>query len=249
MYKRYSSIIQLKSREIFFLALKFVCPVLLFSLISVSCGTGEKIIDSPISFSANRIELTKEYIHQHYGITPKDISIVPKIIVLHWTAIGTYDSTFAVFNKETLEGSRPELASAGQLNVSIQFVVDRDGTIHRLMPETWMARHCIGLNYESIGVENVGGVNDKDDLTAAQVKSDIYLVRYLVKKYPTIEYLIGHMEYMDFEGTPLWLEKDPNYHTMKYDPGERFMEAVREGVKDLHLKGVTQILNEQTNLK
>jgi len=44
-----------------------------------------------------------------------------------------------------------------------------------------MARHCIGLNYESIGIENVGGVMIKDDLTAAQIKSNIYLVRYLVK--------------------------------------------------------------------
>ena len=231
------------------LALNCLIPALLMSFILASCGTGEKIVDSPISFSKERIELTKEYIHQHYGLTPKDISIVPKIIVLHWTAIGTYDSTFAVFNKETLEGSRPDLASAGQVNVSIQFVVDRDGTIHRMMHETWMARHCIGLNYESIGVENVGGVNDVDDLTAAQIKANIYLVKYLVKEYPTIKYLIGHLEYMDFEGTPLWMEKDPNYRTMKYDPGERFMEAVREGVAGLHLKGVTEILNENDNKK
>ena len=32
--------------------------------------------------------------------------------------------------------------------------VDRDGTICRLMPETWMARHVIGLNYSAIGIEN-----------------------------------------------------------------------------------------------
>jgi len=93
MDKGHSTLIQLKSRKIFSLALTLISPVLLFSLISISCGTGEKIIDSPISFSSKRIELTEEYIHQHYGITPKDISIVPKIIVLHWTAIGTYDST------------------------------------------------------------------------------------------------------------------------------------------------------------
>jgi len=33
------------------------------------------------------------------------------------------------------------------------------------MPDNWMGRHVIGLNYNSIGVENVGGVDDKQDLT------------------------------------------------------------------------------------
>ncbi len=216
------------------------------TIILSSCSNKPKIIDSPIPFSQNRIELTKQYIKQHYGLTPVDITIVPKIIVLHWTAVGTYDSSFADFNKETLEGTRPDLVSAGDLNVSIQFLVDKDGTIHRLMPETWMARHCIGLNYESIGVENVGGVNDVDNLTDAQINANIELVKYLVKKYPTIKFLIGHMEYRDFEGTKYWLEKDSTYRTVKYDPGERFMTAVRKGVADLNLKGPADIIKEKT---
>ena len=233
--------ISAKTKNIVFKIL-FITAGVIFS----SCSTKMKIIDSPISFSQKRIELTKQYINDHYGLTPSNITIVPKIIVLHWTAIGTYDSSFAVFNKETLEGSRPELASAGDLNVSIQFLVDKDGTIHRLMPETWMARHCIGLNYESIGIENVGGVGDVDDLTDAQIKSNIQLVEYLSKKYPSIKYLIGHMEYRDFEGTTFWLEKDSTYRTVKYDPGERFMNAVRKGVTDLNLKGPSDISKENT---
>ena len=64
------------------------------------------------------------------------------------------------------------------------------------MPSNWMARHVIGLNYSSIGIENVGGKgNKKDDLTPEQLKSNIALVAYLKGKYPTIEYLIGHHEY------------------------------------------------------
>ncbi|MCL5027470.1 MAG: N-acetylmuramoyl-L-alanine amidase [Bacteroidetes bacterium] len=230
-----------KSKNISFKIL-FITAAVIFS----SCSAKIKIIDSPISFSQKRIELTKQYIKEHYGITSNNISIVPKIIVLHWTAVGTYDSSFAVFNKETLEGSRPELVSAGDLNVSIQFLVDKDGTIHRLMPETWLARHCIGLNYESIGIENVGGVDDVDDLTDAQIKSNIQLVEYLAKKYPTVKFLIGHLEYRDFEGTKYWLEKDSTYRTVKYDPGERFMNAVRKGVADLNLKGPSDIAKENT---
>ncbi len=62
-------------------------------------------------------------------------------------------------------------------------------------------------------------------------------MRYLVAKYPTIEYLIGHHEYQAFEDHPLWLERDPDYRTEKIDPGDAFMEAVRAGVADLELKG------------
>src|SRR5690606_2251200 len=109
-------------------------------------------------------------------------------IVLHWTAIEDFESSFRTFDSETLSG-RPDLAGSGDVNVSIQFLVDRDGTIYRLMPETWMARHVIGLNYVAIGVENVGtGTPNTDTLTDAQIAANIDLVRYLAGKYPTIEY-------------------------------------------------------------
>ncbi len=78
--------------------------------------------------------------------------------------------------------------------------------------------------------------NIKDDLTDAQVESNIKLVKYLKAKYPNIEYLIGHHEYRDMEKTQLWLEKDDGYRTKKADPGEKFMNRVRDSVKDLGLK-------------
>ncbi len=227
--------------------IKLFLPIvlLLLSIGFYSCESELNIIDKPVSFSQERVDLTKEYIKTHYGIDAASIKIEPKIIVLHWTAINSFDSSFAVFNMETLQGSRPDLAGAGQVNVAIQFLVDKNGDTYRLMPETDMARHCIGLNYNSIGVENVGGGNDVDNLTDEQIESNIKLVRYLVKKYPTIKYLIGHLEYREFEGHPLWLEKDPNYRTKKTDPGERFMTAVRNAVADLHLKSVKEIREEK----
>jgi len=211
--------------------------------LSAACAHGGRsaaddirIVDKPIPFSEQRIALTRDYIKQHYGLTVQNIEIVPRIIVLHWTAGPTFQGSYNTFVPESLEGSRPDLAGASDLNVGIQFLVDRDGTIYRLMPETWMARHVIGLNYNSIGVENVGGARGVADLTDAQVQANIRLVRYLAHKYPTIDYLIGHYEYRQMENTPLWLERDTTYRTGKTDPGEGFMAAVREGVKDLHLK-------------
>lgn len=208
---------------------------LLCCTLAACASAGPRIVDRPISFSPQRVEMTRDYIEARYGFRPADITITPRMIVLHWTAIDDNEATFRTFNPETLAG-RADLSAAGEVNVSIQFVVDRDGTIYRLMPETWMARHVIGLNYEAIGVENVGGARGIDNLTDEQVAANIQLVRYLRKRYPTIEYLIGHHEYRHFENHPLWRERDPAYRTVKTDPGDRFMTAVRNGVADLRLK-------------
>jgi len=207
------------------------------SLMSYASGTQEiKIIDKPIDFGQKRIEMTKAYIKKHYGFEVSNIEIEPKIIVLHWTAEMSFDKSFKRLQPQKLFSDRKDIAKASALNVSAQFLVDRDGTIYRLMPENWMARHVIGLNYYSIGVENVGGKgNKKDDLTPAQLKSNIALVRYLREKYPTITYLIGHHEYRKMENTDLWLELDKGYRTKKSDPGDKFMSKVREAVADLNL--------------
>ncbi len=201
-----------------------------------SPSPGIVIVDRPVPFSQNRVELTRAYIREHYGLEVADIRIVPKIIVLHWTAVATFQGSYNAFIHDTIPGDRANLAAVGALNVGIQFLVDRDGTIYRLMPETWMARHVIGLNYNSIGVENVGGTRGAD-LTEAQLAANIRLVRYLAGKYPTIHYLIGHHEYRQFEGDPLWLERNTGYRTGKTDPGPAFMTAVRSAVADLHLEG------------
>ncbi len=68
------------------------------------------------------------------------------------------------------------------------------------MPETWMARHCIGLNHVSIGVGNVGD-GEKYPLTDAQVEANAALVRYLAGKHD-ITHLIGHSESRMMEGHP-----------------------------------------------
>jgi beta-N-acetylhexosaminidase len=196
-----------------------------------------KIIDKPIDFGAERIAMTKEYIKTHYGKTVEDIEIIPKIILLHWTADMSFDKSFKRLQPQKLFTDRKDIAKASLLNVSAQFLVARDGTIYRLMPENWMARHVIGLNYSSIGVENVGGEgNKKDDLTPAQIKSNIALVQYLKAKYPSIEYLVGHHEYRQIEQTSLWLEKDAGYRTVKSDPGDVFMNKVHSKTKSLGLK-------------
>jgi beta-N-acetylhexosaminidase len=190
-----------------------------------------EIVQTPIKFGDKRIKLTKEYIKTHYHIDVKDIKIVPKIILIHYTAIDGFEESLARFKSETLPNDRPEISQASALNVSTHFMVERDGTIHQLMPLNFMARHVIGLNYSSIGIENVGGEGYVQDLTVDQLLANIFLVNYLKKRFPSIEYVVGHHEYRCFENTPLWLEKDANYRTTKYDPGKIFMRDLRGNIK------------------
>jgi beta-N-acetylhexosaminidase len=204
-----------------------------FLLLSLCVHATIQIIDSPIIFDDERVSLSKEYIHEHYGMKVDDIQIQARMIVVHWTATNDFKCSMQRFTRPLLPSDRPLIKQASPLNVSTHFVVDRNGTIYRLMDEKMMARHVIGLNYCSIGIENVGGENNIDNLTPAQFKANIKLIKYLKDKHPEIEYLIGHHEYTDFTDHPLWLEKDEDYRTLKYDPGDDFMSRLRSNFPSL----------------
>jgi N-acetylmuramoyl-L-alanine amidase len=200
--------------------------------------TSIEIINKPITFKKSRIDMTKKYIKKHYVLKVKNIEIIPKIIVLHWTAYMSFEKSFKRLKAQKLFSDRKDIAKASSLNVSAHFLVDRDGTIYRLMPETTMARHVIGLNHAAIGIENVGGTIDLP-LTEAQVQSNIWLVKYLASKYE-VEYVIGHYEYTNFVGHELWLEKDEAYRTEKTDPGVDFINAIRKKTSKQNWKPVPQ---------
>ncbi len=204
--------------------------------LSLSSCKSSRIVDRPIDFEQDRIDLSLEYMNERYGLNKETPAIDPKMVVLHWTAIPTLEGSFNAFKRSRLPQSRKAISGASQLNVSSHFLVDRDGTIYRLMPETLMARHVIGLNHVAIGVENVGGTNETP-LTDAQLQANIWLVNYLSDKYD-IEYVIGHYENTNFEDHELWLEKDVGYRTEKTDPGKEFMKKVREATKNRNFKEV-----------
>jgi N-acetyl-anhydromuramyl-L-alanine amidase AmpD len=195
--------------------------------------TSINIIQLPINYSKERTELSIEYLKNRHGIEQSTPIIKPIMIVLHFTDGGTINSIHDYFNAATIEDSRAINKRVSALNVGSQFLIDRDGKIYQLMPDNYLARHAIGLNYCAIGVENIG--SEKEPLTEEQVIANAKLVRHLCNKYK-IEYLIGHSEYIKFRNTPLWKETDSKYITYKSDPGEKFMEGVRKLTMDLNLK-------------
>ncbi|BCA94639.1 hypothetical protein TUM19329_10000 [Legionella antarctica] len=91
-----------------------------------SCYDPQVIHQKPIQFNKERITLTRDYQLTHYGIDSKSIDIEPKMIVVHWTCIPSFDVTVidkilshinkkpgnqaTVFNTLTIRGP-PELVS------------------------------------------------------------------------------------------------------------------------------------------
>lgn len=211
-------------------------PFILLALLFTSCQT-YKVTQKPITFDETRKQLTLEYLDEHYNLQQDQPTIDPKMIVVHWTVIPTMEKTFDAFNPSTLPDWRPEIQAASGLNVSSQYVIDQNGKIYQLLPDTLMARHVIGLNHCAIGIENVGG---RDlPLTKAQLRSNAALIKKLSQKYP-IEYVIGHYEYQKFIGHPLWKETDANYLTKKSDPSKTFMADLRRRLKRLDLKALPE---------
>ncbi|MEL6345395.1 MAG: peptidoglycan recognition family protein [Myxococcota bacterium] len=200
----------------------------------------------PIQYGPTRMRLTAAYQRAHRGpdaVTGDDDAdsrMVPRMIVLHWTASGYARSTWFTFDPER-RPRRPDLNDAKALNLSTHFLVDRDGTIYQLMDETRIGRHVIGLNHVAIGVENVGD-GQRYPMTDAQVQANVALVQYLVARYESITHLIGHYEYQQFERSA-----HPYFHdieskrSQKIDPGAEFMRAVRQKTLISGLEGAPSI--------
>ena len=192
-------------------------------------------VDRLINYDDARRALTVEYRRLHEGGDPQDVIIEPRLVVLHHTGGSSVDAAWRYFNRPKIESGRKTLAKAGDVNVGAQFLVDRDGTIFRLMPENWHARHCVGFNHLAIGVENVGD-GKEHPLTDAQVEANAALVRYLAATYP-ITHVIGHNEANSMREHPYFHEEVAGYKTRKGDPGPAFMTAVRARIADLELAG------------
>lgn len=210
--------------------------ILLFLLFKVNPLFAQQIsiIEKPIIFDATRTKLSIDYLKRRHNLIQETPTIKPSMIVLHWTASRSLMGTYNAFNKSILPSDRKSLSGASSLNVSSHYLVDRDGAIYQLLPDTTFARHVIGLNYCAIGIENVG--SDNYPLTKAQLVANEKLVRYLHAKYK-IQYLIGHYEHTLFKNTSLWRESNPYYHSGKIDPGKTFMRNIRAELADLGLNG------------
>jgi len=204
-----------------------------------SSGTKELIdvVSKPIVFDAQRKFLTALYREKHTGDCNREkdgldvcVTIKPKIIILHMTDLETLETSFDYMKEPVLKEERDKLLSRSydRVNVSVHFMIDRDGTIYSLMPENYMARHAMGVNHLAIGVENVG--MNHTGPTREQIDSDVKLVRYLMSKYniPAKD-VYSHAEVAELRDkkSPFFVEQEKDYFMPKYC-GEKVITEVRK---------------------
>lgn len=150
------------------------------------------IVERPIPLTAERRADTEDYAMRHYGLR-RHVNARPRVIVQHVTVTPDVQSVFRTFEPNTPDVSLRELPG-----LCTQFVIDRDGTIYQLTPITFMCRHVVGLNHQSIGIEHVGR-NDAEVLQSApQMEASLRLTQWLRCRFRiAVPNVIGHSESLE----------------------------------------------------
>ncbi|MDP9384711.1 MAG: N-acetylmuramoyl-L-alanine amidase, partial [Actinomycetota bacterium] len=148
-----------------------------------------KIRWHPIPFGAERRKQMRAYARRHYDLDRARL-LEPKVIVQHYTATATLESAF-----NTFAANEPDPELGEHPGVCTHFIVDRDGTIHRLVRLKWMCRHTIGLNHTAFGIEHVGRSDAEVMGNRRQLAASLRLTRWLQARHgiATAD-VIGHAE-------------------------------------------------------
>lgn len=144
-----------------------------------------------IPYDDQRRAQMADYALRHYGV--RSTVVHPERIVLHLTDSDTGDAAIAHFT-----ANEPQL---GELpGVCAHYLIDQDGTVRQLVPDTLMCRHVIGLNDRALGIEVVQRIGDDPRAAAeqvlarpAQVRSLLELLTVLLDRYQLpVNAVIGH---------------------------------------------------------
>jgi N-acetyl-anhydromuramyl-L-alanine amidase AmpD len=141
------------------------------------------------------------YAERHYGLRTYRL-IHPHVIVIHFTVTPSFQSTYNTFAPDVPDSELHELPGT-----CAHFVVDKNGTIHQLVPIGVMCRHTVGLNWTAIGIEHVGFSDSEVLQNRKQMDSSLRLVRWLrCRSQIQIRNVIGHNESLS---SPYHREKVP----------------------------------------
>lgn len=147
------------------------------------------IVHDPIPFGAQRVAETRRYAVRHYGLHRARL-IAPKVIVEHMTANASFSATFNTFAPDVPDSELHELPGT-----CAHFVIDTNGTIHRLVSLKWICRHTVGLNWTAIGIEHVGFREAGVLGSVRMLHASLRLTRWLQAKYGISDNdVIGHAE-------------------------------------------------------
>jgi hypothetical protein len=148
-----------------------------------------RVVSRPIPFGATRRRETRAYARRHYGLDTHRLAH-PRVIVEHYTATSAFAPVFNTFASDAPDVELGELPG-----VCSHYVIDRDGTIYRLVPTSIICRHTVGLNWTAIGIEHVGTSDAQVLGDRLQVRASLRLTRALQGRFRiATRNVIGHAE-------------------------------------------------------
>lgn len=142
--------------------------------------TPPTIIDSPLSYAAR--------------LAPRATATI-ELVIVHCTELP--DLAMARDYGERIRHAQTETGNSGH------YYVDRDGSLHRFVPDDRIAHHCFGRNDRSIGIEivNAGRYPDWQDsrhqefreaYAPAQIAALLALLQHLRETLPALRAIAGH---------------------------------------------------------
>jgi N-acetylmuramoyl-L-alanine amidase-like protein/zinc carboxypeptidase len=149
-------------------------------------------VAKPIPYGPERRADMADYAQRHYGIHDFRLRD-PKVIVEHYTATSSFAPVFDYFSRNEPDPELNELPG-----ICSHYVIDRDGTIYRLVRTSIMCRHTVGLNWTAIGIEHVGQSDAQVMGNPRQLAASLRLTRALQGRYGiATRNVIGHNENRD----------------------------------------------------
>jgi N-acetylmuramoyl-L-alanine amidase len=179
------------------------------ALVAGGHPTRPPIVSTPIPFPAQRKAEMRAYALRHYGIDSYRL-VHPHVIVEHVTVTSTFSAVFNTFAPDVPDVELHELPG-----LCAHFVIDRDGTIHQLVPLGLMCRHTVGLNWTAIGIEHVGMTDAQVLGDPAEMRASLRLTAWLMWRYDIkLRNVIGHAESLS---SPYHHERVARLRTQTHD--------------------------------
>jgi N-acetylmuramoyl-L-alanine amidase len=170
----------------------------------------------------NELKIKQNFLPYHERLELRDPASLD-MIVLHCTELPTLAMAREYGERITLPES--------ETGFSGHYYIDRDGALYQYVADDRRARHAIGFNDRSLGIEivNLGRYPEwyhsmhqdcSEPYTMEQIQMVKNLLCHLKNRHPQIEKLARHS---DLDTTMIAAEDDPNIQIhRKIDPGPMF---------------------------
>lgn len=166
------------------------------------------------------------------------LTFQPRAIIMHYTVI---ESAQGVWDSFARGGTMAVGDTTRSGHISVQLMVDRDGSVYSLLPLNRRGTGCYGADHVALSIEMVAA-NEADLLTRpSQMFSSFCLVRYLCDLYDIpashvqshFEVSLGLLTFPEFtdRADPIWWFAYPPV-SFRWDPGERYMALLRRYLLD-----------------